>query len=80
MSAALMAALAGTMVATAFLSGIFGMAGGMILIGVLLALLPVPQATGIARRDADRVERLARPAVVALCAVASGRVFSRQLG
>ena len=32
------------MVATSFLSGIFGMAGGMILIGVLLALLPLPQA------------------------------------
>jgi len=33
-----------TMVGTAFLSGIFGMAGGMILIGVLLALLPLPEA------------------------------------
>jgi uncharacterized membrane protein YfcA len=33
-----------TMVATSFLSGIFGMAGGMILIGVLLALLPLPEA------------------------------------
>ena len=33
-----------TMVATSFLSGIFGMAGGMILIGVLLALLPLPAA------------------------------------
>lgn len=33
-----------TMVATSFLSGIFGMAGGMILIGVLLVLLPLPQA------------------------------------
>jgi len=33
-----------TMVATSFLSGIFGMAGGMILMGVLLALLPLPQA------------------------------------
>jgi uncharacterized membrane protein YfcA len=32
------------MVATAFLSGIFGMAGGMILIGVLLVLLPVQTA------------------------------------
>src|SRR5688572_26936000 len=32
------------MVATSFLSGIFGMAGGMILIGVLLALMPLPQA------------------------------------
>jgi len=33
-----------TMLGTAFLSGIFGMAGGMILIGVLLALLPLPAA------------------------------------
>ena len=32
------------MVATSFLSGIFGMAGGMILIGVLLVLLPVQTA------------------------------------
>jgi len=30
--------------ATAFLSGIFGMAGGLILMGVLLSLLGVPQA------------------------------------
>ncbi len=47
MSLALMAALTGTMIATAFLSGIFGMAGGMILMGVLLALLPVPQAMAL---------------------------------
>lgn len=32
------------MVFTAFLSGIFGMAGGMVLIGVLLFLLPLPTA------------------------------------
>lgn len=32
------------MIGTSFLSGIFGMAGGMILIGVLLALMPVPDA------------------------------------
>ena len=32
------------MVATAFLSGLFGMAGGMILIGVLLMLMPLPTA------------------------------------
>jgi uncharacterized membrane protein YfcA len=32
------------MVGTAFLSGLFGMAGGLILIGVLLALLPLPSA------------------------------------
>jgi uncharacterized membrane protein YfcA len=29
---------------TAFLSGIFGMAGGLILMGVLLSIMPVPQA------------------------------------
>lgn len=34
----------GVMVGTALLSGVFGMAGGMILIGVLLVLLPVPEA------------------------------------
>ncbi len=32
------------MVGTSLLSGIFGMAGGLILIGVLLAILPVPTA------------------------------------
>ncbi len=32
------------MVATSFLSGIFGMAGGLILIGVLLTLMPLPTA------------------------------------
>ena len=32
------------MVATAFLSGLFGMAGGLILIGVLLAFMPLPTA------------------------------------
>jgi uncharacterized membrane protein YfcA len=35
------------MVGTAFLSGIFGMAGGLILIGVLLALMPLPQAMAL---------------------------------
>lgn len=44
MSPLLVALLCLIMVATSFLSGIFGMAGGMILIGVLLALLPLPQA------------------------------------
>lgn len=33
-----------TMLATSFLSGVFGMAGGIILIGVLLVLLPVQAA------------------------------------
>ncbi len=34
-------------VGTSFLSGLFGMAGGMILIGVLLAMLPVPAAMAL---------------------------------
>jgi uncharacterized membrane protein YfcA len=40
----LIAALGLLMVATAFLSGLFGMAGGLILIGVLLTILPLPSA------------------------------------
>src|SRR6186713_3718190 len=40
----MIAALGTLMVATAFLSGLFGMAGGMILIGVLLMLMPLPTA------------------------------------
>jgi uncharacterized membrane protein YfcA len=34
-------------VATAMLSGVFGMAGGMVLIGVLLVLLPLPEAMAL---------------------------------
>jgi uncharacterized membrane protein YfcA len=41
---ALMLALVATMIGTSFLSGIFGMAGGLILMGILLALLPLPAA------------------------------------
>jgi uncharacterized membrane protein YfcA len=33
-----------TAVGTSFLSGIFGMAGGLILVGVLLAIMPLPAA------------------------------------
>ena len=44
MSAVMMSAILATMVATSFLSGIFGMAGGLILLGVLLAVLPLPEA------------------------------------
>lgn len=47
MSATLMMVLLATMVATSFLSGIFGMAGGMILMGILLALLPLPAAMAL---------------------------------
>ncbi|MBK6981254.1 MAG: sulfite exporter TauE/SafE family protein [Betaproteobacteria bacterium] len=43
-SLAVLAALAVSALATSFISGILGMAGGMILMGVLLALLTVPQA------------------------------------
>ena len=44
MTPLMIAALGLLMVATSFLSGIFGMAGGLILIGVLLALMPLPAA------------------------------------
>ena len=47
MAATLIAGLMVTMIATAFLSGIFGMAGGLILLGVLLSLLPVPEAMAL---------------------------------
>lgn len=35
------------MVGTAFLSGLFGMAGGLVLVGVLLLLLPLPAAMAL---------------------------------
>src|SRR5436309_7070700 len=44
MAALRIAALGLLMVASAFLSGLFGMAGGLILIGVLLTILPLPSA------------------------------------
>lgn len=47
MSLALIAGLTVVMLGTAFLSGIFGMAGGMVLIGVLLAVLPLPAAMAL---------------------------------
>ena len=47
MSITLMFALVATMIGTSFLSGIFGMAGGMILMGVLLAVLPVPETMAL---------------------------------
>jgi uncharacterized membrane protein YfcA len=40
----LAASFASAVLATSFVSGIFGMAGGMILMGLLLAMLPVAQA------------------------------------
>src|SRR5882724_494082 len=47
MAPLLILAITVVMVATAFLSGIFGMAGGLILIGVLLVLLPLPEAMAL---------------------------------
>ncbi|MEQ1716883.1 MAG: sulfite exporter TauE/SafE family protein [Hyphomicrobium sp.] len=47
MPLALLIGLGATMIATAFLSGIFGMAGGMILMGILLYLLPLPDAMAL---------------------------------
>ena len=47
MTAIAVLGLATLMTLTAFLSGIFGMAGGLILIGVLLAILPLPSAMAL---------------------------------
>jgi uncharacterized membrane protein YfcA len=44
MSLILTAVICLTMVFTAFLSGIFGMAGGLILVGMLLVIMPLPDA------------------------------------
>ena len=44
MTALTTAGLVGLMILTALLSGVFGMAGGLVLIGVLLVLMPLPQA------------------------------------
>lgn len=47
MSPLLILGISTVMVATSFLSGVFGMAGGMVLIGVLLTVLPVPTAMAL---------------------------------
>ena len=47
MSPLLVLGLCAAMVATSFLSGVFGMAGGLVLVGVLLALLPLPAAMAL---------------------------------
>jgi uncharacterized protein len=44
MAASLMAFVCLVIVGTSFLSGLFGMAGGMVLIGVLLLIMPLPAA------------------------------------
>ena len=47
MTTVLMLTIGLSMFVTAFLSGVFGMAGGMILIGILLAILPLPAAMAL---------------------------------
>ena len=47
MTPTLLAVLIATMTATSFVSGIFGMAGGMILLGILLAVLSLPDAMAL---------------------------------
>jgi uncharacterized membrane protein YfcA len=47
MSILMLAGLAGLMTATAFLSGVFGMVGGLILMGVLIQLLPLPETMAL---------------------------------
>jgi uncharacterized membrane protein YfcA len=44
MTPLLILSLSVTIVATSFVSGLFGMAGGMILMGVLIAIMPLPAA------------------------------------
>src|SRR5262245_40493962 len=44
MSVVLAVSLSLLMIGTALLSGVFGMAGGLILVGVLVVLMPLPQA------------------------------------
>ncbi len=44
LSLPILVALAVVATATSFISGIFGMAGGMLLIGLLLLVMPVPEA------------------------------------
>ncbi|MEY9137494.1 hypothetical protein ACVIWV_006254 [Bradyrhizobium diazoefficiens] len=73
MTPMMIAALGLLMVATAFLSGLFGMAGGLILIGVLLALMPLPTAMVLHAITQDGLERLACVPVAGAYPLASGR-------
>ena len=73
MSATLMLVLVATMIATSFLSGIFGMAGGLILMGVLLALLPLPEAMALHAMTQMASNGWRGLSLVAACALARGR-------
>jgi len=69
MTLPLMALLCLVMVATAFLSGLFGMAGGMIIAFVLLALLPVLDPPLISTTATNFGATMAQFAMVALIAI-----------
>ena len=47
MSTAMIIVISLAMVATGFLSGVFGMAGGLVLIGFLLFVMPLPEAMAL---------------------------------
>lgn len=47
MGTGLIVIICAVMVSTTFLSGLFGMAGGMVLVGVLIALLPIQDALAL---------------------------------
>ena len=79
MSPLLISTLCLAMVGTSFLSGIFGMAGGMILVGILLAILPVPEAMMLHGVTQTGVERLARTAVVSACSLERDRLLRVRL-
>ncbi len=66
MTALLAASLSVLMIFTALLSGVFGMAGGLILIGVLLAVTPLPQAMVLHAVTQMASATAGAPAVVAL--------------
>ena len=79
MTPLMISALGLLMVATAFLSGLFGMAGGLILIGVLLNPDAAAVGDGAACDHADGVEWLARLAVAQPHQMAAGRDLSDRM-
>ncbi|MEJ0067960.1 MAG: TSUP family transporter [Pseudomonadota bacterium] len=79
MTPLLMLGLTATMLVTAFLSGIFGMAGGLILMGVLLAVMPVPAAMALHAITQMASNGWRGWAVAASCPLARGRRLSGRL-
>ena len=69
----ILVALAVVAVVTSFISGIFGMAGGLILMGILLALLPVASVVALRK---DSVSLPAPAAILDQLAAESDYVLS----